>query len=213
MTEVTIVDYGLGNILSLQRAFEYCGASVQLAQTTQKIRDAKRLVLPGVGAFPHAMEKLRILGFLNSIREVGHSGVPFLGICVGMQMLFTQSEEFGLHKGLGLISGRVVPIPPSKLNGEPHKIPHINWSPLLLCSNSSTWPTSILNNIPIGSSAYFIHSFMGVPDSVENCFAVTKYNGIEIPAVIGNGKLLGCQFHPEKSGPIGLSMIKNFLKL
>ncbi len=211
MADVTIIDYGIGNLLSVRRAFEHVGAEVEMASLPKEVLRAKRLVLPGVGAFADAMAELEKRGLVEAIREYCRDNRPFLGICLGMQMMLESSEEFGFHEGLGLISGNVVEIPPIGVNGEKCKIPHVGWGELL--STGNDWKNSILEGIAEFSSVYFVHSFTAKTRYLENCFAKCDYNGIGLLAVIRAGNLYGCQFHPEKSGEIGLQIIRNFLAI
>lgn len=213
MAVVTIIDYGIGNLLSVARAFEHCGAAPVLATDPDSIRDAERLVLPGVGAFADGMQGLRDRGLIGPIREFAASGRPFLGICLGMQMMLDAGEEFGLHEGLGLIPGRVVAIPSTTSDGRPHKIPHIGWGTLELPDPETSWGNTILDGIAPGAAAYFVHSFTAFPSDPGHRLADCRYNGRLISAVVRSGSLYGCQFHPEKSGEVGLAIIRNFIRL
>jgi len=210
---VTIVDYGVGNLLSVARAFTYCGAEVVLTDNPNTIKNAKRLVLPGVGAFADGMSSLQQRNLVSVLQEFAKTERPFLGICLGMQMLMDSSEEFGFHEGLGLIPGKVVEIPKAGHDGVPHKIPHIGWNMLQKPAHQPDWQNSLLADIALGSASYFVHSFMAVPYQQQHRFADTNYNGQIISAVIRSGNIYGCQFHPEKSGELGLQMVKNFLQL
>jgi len=208
--EVTVIDYGVGNLLSVQRGLEHCGAKVFLTDNPEKILAAKRVVLPGVGAFANAMKALENLDLVLAIQEVAQRNIPLLGICLGMQLLLDESDEFGITAGLGIIPGRVVPVPSHTLSGALQKIPHIGWNELHLADNQSDWKNSLLNdNIP-GDAAYFVHSFMAVPTNLEHRIADCLYGGHKIPAVIGRDKITGCQFHPEKSGEVGLKILRRF---
>lgn len=213
MKRVTVIDYGIGNILSVCRAIEYFGAQVVLSGSPQEIIKAERLVLPGVGAFADGMEGLHQRGLVEAIQEYACTGRPFLGICLGMQMMMESSEEFGNYKGLGLIKGTVLAVPPRGSDGVAHKIPHIGWNELLCPPGIENWQGTILEGIPQGSSMYFVHSFTAVPDYAENRLADTNYNGCVISAAIRSSNLYGCQFHPEKSGKAGLGIIRNFLNI
>lgn len=210
---ITIVDYGMGNLFSVTRAFEHCGADVIHAQTPEQIDSASRLVLPGVGAFRDGMLGLKELGFIEPIRKFASSGKPFLGICLGMQMMLDSSEEFGTHEGLGLIPGKVVAIPKVTADGQPHKIPHIGWSAIVKPDPSKDWQGTILQDMPDEASVYFVHSYTAVPLNSSNRLADCRYNGQLISAAIHSGQMFGVQFHPEKSGETGLRMIRNFLSL
>jgi glutamine amidotransferase len=209
---VTIIDYGVGNLLSVQRGFEKCGARVLVTSDPKVIRNAERVVLPGVGAFPNAMEALKRLNLIVTLQELGESKTPLLAICLGMQLLMDESEEFGITPGLGLIRGRVVAIPSISTSGELLKIPHIGWSQLRPRVESQIWGDTLLRDNSFGDSAYFVHSFMAQPSDIRNQIAYAVYGGHEISAVISRDKITGCQFHPEKSGEVGLEILRNFCR-
>ena len=210
--EVVIVDYGSGNLLSVQRALEYCGASVVVTSSAEKILSASRVILPGVGAFANAMQALSDLGLVSPLRLLDTKKTPLLGICLGMQLLLDESEEFGINPGLGLIPGRVISLPVHDIVDKSHKIPHIGWSNLLP-STQNISDDDLLSGIRPNDSFYFVHSFMtNVID--PNCnIAHCVYGGHNIPAVIKKDLIMGCQFHPEKSGESGLKILKNFISL
>lgn len=210
--QATIVDYGSGNVLSVKRALEHCGAEVKLTRRPEELKAADRLVLPGVGAFAECMRALEERQLLPLIREFAGSGRPFLGICVGMQILFDESEEFGVHAGMGLVPGKVVSIPPNGANGAPHRIPHIGWAPLELPVGGGNWTNSILADLVPGDSAYFVHSYAGVPADPLHRLADISYNGRTISAAVARENVSGTQFHPEKSGPVGLKILTRFLR-
>jgi len=209
--EVTVIDYGVGNLLSVQRGLEHCGAEVTLTADPEKILAAKRVVLPGVGAFGNAMQALEQLGLVVVIRELAYRQTPLLGICLGMQLLLDESEEFGVTVGLGLIPGRVIPMPTQTQLGEMEKIPHIGWSALHPSSASGGWHETLLRNNQPGEAAYFVHSFMAIPSDPAHRIAECLYGGHLIPAVIGREQITGCQFHPEKSGEVGLKILRTFI--
>lgn len=211
MAKVTVIDYGIGNLLSVCRAFEYCGADVLITDSPEMIRQADYLVLPGVGAFADGMEGLRQRRLVEPIQSFALSGRPFLGICLGMQLMMENSEEFGFHEGLALIRGQVVAIPDTCADGTPHKIPHIGWNGLRKPFPAKEWRGTILQDTQMEDAVYFVHSFTCDPEREEDRLADCVYNGRNISAVIKAGALNGCQFHPEKSGPVGLQIIKNFL--
>lgn len=210
---VTVIDYGVGNLLSVQRGLEQCGAHVTLTSDAEQILSASRIVLPGVGAFQNGMQALEQLGLIEVIQEIANRKTPLLGICLGMQLLLTESEEFGLTKGLGLIPGRVIPVPTHALNGETQKIPHIGWSSLQYSNIEKKWDGSVLHDNQPGSAAYFVHSFMAIPDLGEHRVADCIYGGHRVPAVIACNQISGCQFHPEKSGEVGLKVLRRFISL
>lgn len=209
---VTIIDYGSGNLLSVARAFERCGSTTTLSHNPAEIENAERLVLPGVGAFAEGMQGLREHGLIDSIRRFVASGRPLLGICLGMQMLATMSVEFGDHEGLGLITGRVVPVPAVDLDGTAQKIPHIGWVDLAQPS-PGRWAGTMLEEMREGTSVYLVHSFHFVPNDPAHRLADCFYGGHQIAAAVQSGNTLGCQFHPEKSGEAGLKLLAAFLRL
>lgn len=208
---VTIVDYGMGNLLSVCRAIEHCGALPRLTDSPADIADAERLVLPGVGAFKDGMNGLHERRLVEPVRAYCASGRPFLGICLGMQMMMETSEEFGRHAGLGLIPGSVVEIP-CESDGATRKIPHIGWNTLR--ATGVPWDRSILAGLAPGTAAvYFVHSYAVSPLDRSSVLADCLYDGCRIPAAVQAGALHGCQFHPEKSGDTGLAIIRNFLAM
>lgn len=207
---VTIVDYGVGNLLSVIRALEKCGANYNLASKPEQIIEADSLILPGVGAFSAGMETLKMKSLIKPIKEYAKKNKPFLGICLGMQMMFDLSYEFGEQKGLGLIPGKVLPIPNTNIDGKEHKIPHIGWSKLIPPKADTSWQETILSEIKYNDPVYFVHSFYVEPAHKENLIANCDYNGIKLSAVVRKDNLYGCQFHPEKSGPIGLKILERF---
>ncbi len=206
---IAIIDYGSGNVHSVRRAFEHCGAEPVLTADADAIERADRLVLPGVGAFADGMRGLRERGLIDPIRRFVESGRPLLGICLGMQMLATTSEEFGMHEGLDLIRGRVVQIPSSDLDGKAHKIPHIGWAELM---PASAWAGSVFDDTPERTSVYLVHSFRFEPEDPRHRLADCFYGGHRIAAAVRADNVTACQFHPEKSGEAGLRMIASFLR-
>ncbi len=210
---VTIIDYGMGNLLSVAKALEHCGAEVRVSDRYDHIRDAELLILPGVGAFANAMQELKKQHLDLAIKEFALTERPFLGICLGMQMMFEWSEEFGLHQGTGLLPGTVKAIEQTDVNGKPHKIPHIGWAAIVPPAAHILWQDSILKNTAEKAEFYFVHSFTAVPAVAEHRLADTSYNGRLISAAVKSGNLYGCQFHPEKSGKEGLKIIDCFLTL
>jgi glutamine amidotransferase len=208
--EVTVIDYGVGNLLSVQRGLEHCGAKVTLTADPERILSAKRVVLPGVGAFENAMMALGALDLVGVIKEVGRRETPVLGICLGMQLLLDESEEFGITAGLALIPGRVVAVPVQSTSGDAQKVPHIGWNALLPSSTRLDWNGTLLQDNRPGDAAYFVHSFMAVPTDPVHRIADCMYGGHVVPAVIGRDHITGCQFHPEKSGEVGLKILRRF---
>ncbi len=205
--QITVVDCDAGNLLNVVRALEYCGAEVTVTNDAKKINHSERLVLPGVGAFSDCMASMHKYDLVEAVREYANSDKPLLAICVGMQMLFDSSSEFGIHEGLSIIPGTVEAIP-NKIEGEKHrKIPHVGWTELDFDVDANTW----LQGIEPQSSVYFVHSFMAVPAAKEHILASSNYDGQSICAAVAKGNILGCQFHPEKSGSVGLEILNNFL--
>lgn len=209
---VNIVDYGSGNLLSIARALEHVGATTRLTRDPAEIETAERLLLPGVGAFADGMQGLREHGLIEPIRHYASLGRPLLGICLGMQMLSSFSEEFGQHEGLGLIPGRVVPVPSQDVYGSRQKIPHIGWAELSTAKPGG-WAGTILEGTRDGASMYMVHSFHFEPSDAAHRLADCFYGGQRITAAVHSGRTIGCQFHPEKSGEAGLAFLSSFLRL
>ena len=207
--EVTVIDYGVGNLLSVQRGLEQCGAKVLLTSDADLVLQAEKVVLPGVGAFGNAMAALHRLKLVEPIRAIAARGTPLLGICLGMQLLMDESEEFGLTPGLGVIPGRVVALPHKTSEGLSQKIPHIGWNGLLPAAEAS-WNRTLLEHISSGDAVYFVHSFEAAPADPAHYLANCIYGGHSVAAVIQSGCTVGCQFHPEKSGRVGLKILRNF---
>lgn len=209
---IAIVDYGLGNIFSVAKAFEHFGADVRLASDAHAIESAHKLVLPGVGAFAQGMSGLHERGLVEPIRRYAAShDRPLMGICLGMQLLLSESSEFGSHAGLGIIPGRVDLIKPQSGN-VPLKVPHIGWATLVKPPGIN-WSGSEFEGVQEGSEAYFVHSFAAVPDNAADLFATASYGDVPVCAAVKRGAVIGCQFHPEKSGAVGLRIIQNFLSI
>lgn len=208
MPVTALIDYGSGNLASAAKALAHAAAGKHEIVTTadpQLVKDAERVVLPGVGAFADCMRGLTAVpGMVEALREkVLKEGAPFLGICVGMQLLATVGVEFGRHAGLGWIAGEVVKITPD----DPSlKIPHMGWNELKKVQSHA-----LLEGIPAGSHAYFVHSFQLVPALPEDLIATTDYGG-PLTAMVGNENIVGTQFHPEKSQATGLKLLENFLR-
>jgi glutamine amidotransferase len=209
---VTVLDYGIGNLYSVTSAFEHVGAEVVVSSDPAAVQNARRLVLPGVGAFEDGMRGLRERKLIEPIRRYATTGRPLLGICLGMQMLASASEEFGKHEGLGLIPGRVIPVPRTTSEGERHKIPHIGWN-ALWPTDGASWKDTLLEDTTPGTSAYLVHSFHLVPDDPSHALAHCFYGGHCLTAAVRSGKVFGAQYHPEKSGESGLRMLAAFLRL
>ncbi len=214
MGAVTVIDYSIGNLLSVRRALTHLDMDYSIARSVEEIELANKLILPGVGAFASCTGELKKRGFMEPIRCAVEAGKPLLGICVGMQMLFDASEEFGIHDGFGFIKGTVKAVPSVDVLGETHKIPHIGWTALMAPKdNKGGWDNPILENIPQGAEVYFVHSFAAIPEVSESCVAEGEYGGHRISAIVNNKNVYGTQFHPEKSGVIGLKILNNFIKM
>jgi glutamine amidotransferase len=212
MADVAVIDYGVGNLLSVSRALEHCGARVAITSDPAEIRKAPRVVLPGVGAFADGMAALRRHGLDEVTREIAAAGTPLLGICLGMQMLLDASEEFGTTQGLAILPGRVVQVPATTSSGEPQKIPHIGWNELVRGGHRASWDGSALQDIRPGDAVYFVHSYMAMPTNESHRLADCMYGGIAISAAVQKDNVTGCQFHPEKSGAVGLRVLDRFLR-
>jgi len=206
---IAIIDYGMGNLRSVQKGFERMGREAVVTRDPKTILDAGKVVLPGVGAFPDCMRNLEEYGLIDAVKQSIGSGKPFLGICLGLQLLFTESEEFGLSKGLDIIKGRVVRFKGpafetrnSKL--ETLKVPHMGWNDLSIKRRPPA-----LQDVPDGSHVYFVHSFHVVPED-KGVIATTTNYGIDFVSSIWKDNILAVQFHPEKSQALGLSILKRF---
>lgn len=209
MDKVVIIDYGVGNLLSVKRGFEYHGIKAITSSNPEEILSAKRVVLPGVGAFSNAMQALRDLNLISVIRSVGDKGTPLLGICLGMQLLFDDSEEFGFCEGLKLIPGKVVRLPDKSNSGFKIKVPHIGWSKIYDSKNCD-WKSTSLRMNENTDEVYFVHSYSAVPSEKKNQIAYCLFGGHKVTAVVKKKNIIGCQFHPEKSGVLGLNILKSF---
>jgi glutamine amidotransferase len=202
---ITIIDYGMGNLRSVQKGFERVGFQARVTDDPRQVTTADKLVLPGVGAFRDCMTNLEEAGFVEPIKQHVASGRPFLGICLGMQLLFTESEEFGRHAGLDIIPGRVVKFPQGlSSEGEDLKIPHMGWNRM-----SIRRPSPLYAGIDDGSFVYFVHSYYVVPDDPDTIATETDY-GVNFCSSIWRDNLVATQFHPEKSQAVGLAMLENF---
>ena len=199
---IAIIDYGMGNLRSVQKGFERVGHEAVVTSDAKTILSASKVVLPGVGAFPDCMRNLREYGLIEAVQQSIHSGKPFLGICLGLQLLFTESEEFGISKGLDIIKGRVVRFKGPEFSGL--KIPHMGWN-----SISIKRQVPALRDVPDNSHVYFVHSFHVVPED-KGVIATTTPYGIEFVSSVWRDNIFAVQFHPEKSQGLGLSILKRF---
>ena len=200
-----IIDYGVGNLFSLRSSFAAIGEDAFVSGDAAELQKADRLILPGVGAFGDAAEKLEASGLAAFVCQWAESGKPLMGICLGMQLLFEQSEEYGLHRGLGLLKGSVVPMEGALPEGL--KIPHIGWNSLRFHKKDCP----LFKYLKDGEHVYFVHSFYAV--GCEDSLAADTEYGANLTAAVAKGNVMGCQFHPEKSGTAGLSILKAFTEL
>ena len=200
---LAIINYGAGNLRSVQKACEYVGEKAVITDNREEILNADRVILPGVGSFGSCIESIRKANLFDCIRQVTESGTPFLGICLGLQLLFEASDESPDAKGLGILKGRCVKIPQS----DGVKIPHIGW-------NSITFPnpSPLFTGIEYGSFVYFVHSYYMQPNDKSVITAVCDYSA-SLPVALSRGNIHATQFHPEKSGDVGLKILKNFIDL
>jgi len=199
---IAIVDYGIGNLRSVEKALQRVGAEARVTADPADLDAARGIVLPGVGAFGDGMAHLRARQLVDPVLRQVERQKPLLGICLGMQLLFEESDEMGLHRGLGILPGRVVRFPDGEL-----KVPHIGWNQLWRADSSPEM--ALLEGIPHGAHAYFVHSYYVAPEEPGDVLAWTDY-GIEFAAVVGRGRIYGAQFHPEKSQDVGLRLLRNF---
>ena len=206
---IAIIDYGMGNLRSVQKGFERMGREAVVTRDPKTILDAGKVVLPGVGAFPDCMRNLEEYGLIDAVQKSIAAGKPFLGICLGLQLLFTESEEFGISKGLDIIKGRVIRFkgPPFDT---PHsalgtlKVPHMGWNDLSIKRRPPA-----MQDVPEGSHVYFVHSFHVVPED-KGVIATTTNYGIDFVSSVWKDNVFAVQFHPEKSQALGLSILKRF---
>jgi glutamine amidotransferase len=202
---IAIVDYGIGNLRSVQKALERVGATAVVTPDPAVLDAAEGVVLPGVGAFGDGMAQLRARHLVEPVLHQVERDKPLLGICLGMQLLFEESEEMGLHQGLRLLPGRVVRFPQGEL-----KVPHIGWNQLRMAAGGAEM--ALLEGIAEGSHAYFVHSYYAAPEEPGDVLAKTDY-GLPFAAVVGRGRIFGAQFHPEKSQDVGLRLLRNYADL
>ena len=204
---IAIIDYGMGNLRSVQKGFEAVGAEAIVTSDSKKILSARSVVLPGVGAFKACMDNLEKFDLIDTVKQSVQSGKPFLGICLGLQLLFSQAEEFGSVSGLGILKGKVVGFKDAPNSGDPLKIPHMGWN------NVEVKPSHpLFDSVPNQSYFYFVHSYYVVPEDRATVATTTNY-GIEFVSGIHHENIHAFQFHPEKSQQLGLTVLKNFSRL
>ena len=201
---IAIIDYGVGNLFSLKSSFAAIGQEAVVTSDPEVIEAADRVILPGVGAFGDAAEKLRQSGMAQVVKDQAAKGKPIMGICLGMQLLFDKSCEYGEHEGLGLIHGNIRPI--SEIIKRGLKIPHIGWNALIMKKQSA-----LFKYLSEGDCVYFVHSYYAA-ECEKNTTATAEYSA-ELTASVENGNVYGCQFHPEKSGEVGLNILRAFCEI
>ena len=205
---IIVVDYGMGNLRSVSKALERAGAKVKVSSDPGEILRADKLVVPGVGAFKDAMAELKSRRLIGPIKGFVDSGRPFLGLCLGLQLIFTRSEEGGINKGLGLLKGDV-----GKFRSKKLKIPHMGWNQLVISGKRKAERSCpLLKGIPEGSYVYFVHSYYAKPEDKKCVAAWTDY-GVKFPSVVCSKNIYATQFHPEKSQELGKKILRNFVKL
>lgn len=207
--KIAIIDYSLGNLFSVQQALTQCGATTFITTDAMEISSADAIILPGVGAFAEAMQYLKIHKLDHAIKDSVSSGKQFLGICLGMQLLFNTSEEFGATEGLGLIEGKIKKFKALDEKEKLH-VPQVGWN-TIASTPQNPWGNTILRGIENNSYMYFVHSYFGIPDHKENILATTEYGGNTYCSAVIKNNVAATQFHPEKSGEKGLAIYKNWL--
>ena len=205
---VAIVDYGLGNLFSVMQACEHAGLRGFLASAANEIAEADAVILPGVGAFGDAMASLHRLDLVEPLRDAAASGKPLFGICLGLQLLMEESEEFGAHRGLGIVRGDVVRFGTPKESGRTLKVPQVGWNRILEANHQEAtaglWKDSPLEGLSDGTFMYFVHSFYVRPEVSELNVSTTRYGDVDFCSSLKTGNIFACQFHPERTGPEGL---------
>ncbi len=210
--KVVIIDYGLCNLLSVYNALKFIGINSNVSAVPEELKTADIAILPGVGAFEDGMQGMRKRGLINAVYDFVKTGRPFLGICLGMQLLMSKSYEFGEHEGLGLIKGEVLPFKTDCESSRYRvKVPHIGWNKLY--PKGCSWDGTILSSLDEGIEMYFVHSFYVSPSCTKNILAETEYAGTRFCSVVFKDNIYGCQFHPEKSARFGLKILENFVRL
>jgi len=212
--KVTLIDYGMCNLLNVARALEVCGADLTVTEDPAVALAAEKLVVPGVGAFSECLRELHERGFADVIRRYADTERPLLGICVGMQMLFDASDEFGEHAGLGILSGNVRAISPVTIEGAPQRVPHIGWNHLVSPETGRHWGNTLLHDFDGREPAmYFVHSYAAEPAADDIRLADVMYGGRRLCAAVQRDNLMATQFHPERSGELGLAITRRFVAL
>jgi len=211
---VAIVDYGLGNLFSVEQACQAVGLSASITHDRRAIEQADGVILPGVGAFGDAMATLRRLDLVAVLRDVAGSGRPLIGICLGVQLLMDASCEFGRHEGLGLVRGQVVPLGHPREGDRRLKVPQVGWNRIHVARESSAgWKATPLAGLADGEFMYFVHSYIVVPDAASVVVSTTRYGDVEFCSSLQSGSIFACQFHPERSGRRGLQLYANLHRM
>ncbi|MBC8331875.1 MAG: imidazole glycerol phosphate synthase subunit HisH [Anaerolineae bacterium] len=214
---IAIVDYGLGNLFSVKQACEYAGMDAQITSSKQELFDADAVILPGVGAFADAMSELKKLDLIVPLQDYSQTGKSLFGICLGMQLLMSESYEFGMHKGLGIVDGDVVPLEniSSFFNGVPRmlKVPQVGWNQIRRRADHNNWVGTPFDGLSDGEYMYFVHSFYVRPQEDALVLSRTRYGQMEFCSSLKYNNVFACQFHPERSGRQGLLVYENIAKI
>lgn len=210
--KVAIIDYGLGNLFSINQALKHVGLQPVITKDPQAIATADALILPGVGAFGNAMDCLIQTELIAPIMDFAKTGKPFLGICLGMQLLFTESEEFGHHNGLNLIQGKILRFPKVNLSQELNRVPQIQWNQIYK-NTDDIWNSSLLKNTCEGAYMYFVHSYFAKPENEKEVLSYTEYGGLKYASSVIKDNIIGIQFHPEKSAVQGIQIYQTWANL
>lgn len=221
--QVAIVDYGMGNLYSVQQACRQAGILAEITSSRREVMDAAAVILPGVGAFGDAMNTLEKLDLVSALLDVAASSTPFLGICLGMQLLMTESNEFGRHRGLGIVDGDVCRLEVATEDSRILKVPQVGWNQINsagsgasdgpLVDGECSWQSPLLEGIADGEYMYFVHSYYARPVNGDVVVSTTRYGDMQFGSSIGLGSVFACQFHPERSGPQGLRLYQNLAQL
>lgn len=211
--KIIIIDYQMSNLYSVKHACEYVGLNAIISSDKSQLANAQIAILPGVGAFADAMKNLQNLDLIDAIKNFVKSGRPLFGVCLGLQLLFTQSEEFGTHQGLNLIKGKVIKFSSISKQKQPIKVPQIGWNTIYHPKSKKIWKNSLLNGLSNNEFMYFVHSYFVVPEDKKLITSYTNYEGIEYCSSVKFGNIFATQFHPEKSGTKGLLIYKNLAAL
>jgi len=210
--KVAIVDYGLGNLFSISQACEHVGLNAVITSDKKIISESDALILPGVGAFGYAMNSLQSDGLVDSLLDFVKTGKQFLGICLGMQLLFSESEEFVVNKGLGLVDGRIVRFPSNDNQGRLLRVPQIQWNQIYK-GYSGNWEKSLFKNTNIGEYMYFVHSYYSMPANEKEILTYSEYGGVKYASAVTKDNITGIQLHPEKSAAPGLKVYETWAGL